>query len=355
MSAIEHIDQNFAITQVCSREKVAIYDVLKPPFSVHGLIQPTQQGESFRRMPKEIAEQVSQGVAQLHVHTAGGRIRFRTDSSYIAVKARLGDITKEPDCALTGFAGFDLYAGEKHIATFRPAFDIVQDLFDEVEMGPVGMREYTLNFPLYSQVTELYILLEEGASVSAAEPYPDKKPVVFYGSSITQGGCASRPGTCYTSILSRRLNFDYINLGFSGSAKAEQAMLEYIAGLDMSVFIYDYDHNAPNTAYLEATHEPFFRAFRKAHPRVPVICMNMPIPYKGGDEKRSQIIRTTVDNAIRQGDDRVFFLDMQSALAGMGVQEEASVDLCHPNDLGFFAMAEALKPLLKQCLACDEG
>ena len=119
-------------------------------------------------------------------------------------------------------------------------------------------REITINFPLYSSVADLYIGLDETAVLKKSLGYKHKKPIVFYGSSITQGGCASRPGNAYESIISRALQTDYINLGFSGNAKAEDEIAQYIKDLDMSVFIYDYDHNAPNLKHLEDTHQRMF-------------------------------------------------------------------------------------------------
>jgi hypothetical protein len=116
-------------------------------------------------------------------------------------------------------------------------------------------REITINFPLYSSVSALYIGLEENAVVEPSAGYKNKKPMVFYGSSITQGACASRPGNSYANIVSRTLGIDHINLGFSGNAKGEQTMADYIASLDMSVFVYDYDYNAPDPEHLQNTHQ----------------------------------------------------------------------------------------------------
>ena len=134
--------------------------------------------------------------------------------------------------------------------TFVPKVKIADGYESVIDLGETKMRQITINFPLYSAVSSLEIGLQETAVVESPTPYRVETPVVFYGSSITQGGCASRPGNCYTAVLSRRLDFDHVNLGFSGSGKAEQEMADYIAGLDMSVFVYDYDHNAPNLAHL---------------------------------------------------------------------------------------------------------
>ena len=125
---------------------------------------------------------------------------------------------------------------------------------------------FTINFPLYHDVYELYVGLKEGSTILKAPDYSVKVPMVFYGSSVTQGGCASRPGTCYQAYLSRWFDADYINLGFSGNGKAEDEMIEYLAGLEMAAFVSDYDHNAPNAEHLLKTHEKLYREIRKKHP-----------------------------------------------------------------------------------------
>ncbi len=349
MKTIAELDKNFALKEFSLRAHTKVYNVLEPPFSVHGLITPRQPGDLFRRIPKEVAQTVSDGVAYLHAHCAGGRVRFRTDSSYIGVIARMDCIEKMPHFALTGSAGFDLYCGKLHAASFQPRFDITDRLFGEMQTQG-RMEEYTLNFPLYSGVQELYVILDDTAAVAPASPYAQEKPIVFYGSSITQGGCASRPGTCYTALVARRMEYDHINLGFSGNAMGEMAMAEYIAGLNMAAFVYDYDYNAPDAAHLAATHEAFFKKVRQAHPEIPILCLNR--PFFMAEEARTAIIRTTVENARKQGDRNTVFLDISAQLQKTGVANEATVDRCHPNDLGFFHMAQAVEPVLREMLGC---
>jgi len=120
------------------------------------------------------------------------------------------------------------------------------------------MRDILINFPLYNPVDEAFTGLDEDAELLPAAEYAHEKPVVFYGSSITQGACASHPGNAYCNILSRRLNTNNINLGFSGGCHGEDAMAEYLAALDMSVLVYDYDHNAESAEELQRTHERAF-------------------------------------------------------------------------------------------------
>ena len=179
-------------------------------------------------------------------------------------------------------------------------------------------------------------------------PDPQKigKPIVFYGSSITQGGCASRPANNYTTMLCRAVDAPQINLGFSGSAKGEIALAEAIGKLDMAVFVLDYDYNAPSAEHLAKTHEPFFKAVRKANPDVPVIMLSK---CSWISPARRDIIKKTYDNAVRGGDKNVWFIDGQELFGEPG-QNMCTVDHCHPNDLGFYMMYRRVLPVLLEAL-----
>ena len=205
--------------------------------------------------------------------------------------------------------------------------------------------------PLYSCVEDLYIGLKDGCTLKPACDYSVKKPVVFYGSSITQGGCASRSGNAYSNMISRELDCDHINLGFSGKAKAEIPMAEYIAGLEMSVFVYDYDHNAPDVAYLEETHERMFKIIRNAQPELPILMLTRP-RYdlsKPGDSERLEVVRRTYENALAVGDKNVYFIPGPELILDL-VRESALVDGTHPNDGGFSSMAYVIGNKLREIL-----
>ncbi|MBO7520166.1 MAG: hypothetical protein J6T73_05240, partial [Clostridia bacterium] len=211
-------------------------------------------------------------------------------------------------------------------------------------------REYIINLPLYSAVSELYIGLSDKSGVFKGEPYKVGKPVVYYGSSITQGGCASRPGNSYEAIISRNLNRDYINLGFSGNAKGEDEMANYIKDLPMSLFVYDYDHNAPCAEHLKATHERMFRIIRDKNPDLPVLFLSRPKHRLNSAEKeRLEIIKTTYQNAIAGGDRNVYFIP-GNELIDNTLEDVATVDYCHPNDCGFYAMAQKIGAVISKVL-----
>ncbi len=346
---ISKIDANFAIQTKLDRERLHFYDALQPPVSLHGVFF---EDGCYRRLPKELACSVSTGVERLHVHTAGGRVRFVTDSPYIAVHAKVHSCGKMPHFPLTGSIGMDLYTDKHYLGTYCPPFDIEDTLEGEITTHSDGEKWcYTLNLPLYTGVERLYIGVKEGSVLECAPAYPISQPVVFYGSSITQGGCASRPGNAYPAILSRALEFDYINLGFSGNAKAEEKIAEHIAGLSMSAFVYDYDHNAPDPEHLAATHERMFRTVRAAYPELPVLMMTRPQPYLNEEEKRRlEIVRTTYEHALAAGDRNVYFIQGPDLIHEV-VREIALVDNCHPNDAGFVSMAQAVLPTLQKMLS----
>ena len=352
MKRLDEIDENFKIETNLGKEDIVFYSVLNKPFCVYGV---KYENQKFRRMPEEIAKTVSEGVYYLHSNTAGGRVRFKTDSSYVAISAKMCNIGRMDHFAITGSGGFDLYVKsdgkEKFVSTFRPPFDF-QNGYDSIfDFKSKEMREITINFPLYSDVSMLYIGLEDGAKVEEPTPYAYEKPIVYYGSSITQGGCASRPGNAYTSILSRWFNADHINLGFSGNGRGEQEIADYIASLDMEIFVYDYDHNAPNAEHLEKTHENMFKTIRKANPSLPVVFMTTTTleRYFESREKRREIIYRTYKNALDSGDKNVYFWDGGKEFEPH--QDYGTVEGCHPNDYGFVEIAKSLEKIIKKILA----
>ena len=345
MFDISKVDENFTIKTKIDKKDIKFHKIDEAPFKVYGVFK---ENGKYRRMPEEVAKSVSEGVYALHSNTAGGRVRFVTDSSYIAICVKMDGLGKMPHFALTGSIGFDLYADNYYAKTFVPPFD-VEDGYESIfEFEKKERREITINFPLYSNVCELFIGLQDTAYVSEAKAYKNDKPIVYYGSSITQGGCASRPGMSYQAIISRTFNYDYINLGFSGSAKAEDEMIDYIKNLDMSIFVYDYDHNAPTVEHLEKTHEKMFKAIREKNPLLPVVMMSRPKLFLTEEEKtRRNIIETTYRNAILSGDKNVYFIDGE-ALTEL-CEDSGTVDNCHPTDFGFASMAKALSEVIIHC------
>ena len=345
MKNISEIDSNFKVGTQINRDDITFYNCRNEKFDVYGIFH---EGECFHRLPEAVAESVSDKVQILGKNTAGGRVRFKTDSKCIAISAIYYEVYKMPHFAFTGSVGFDMYADNFYVKTFIPPANVDLDGYESsFDFDDKKMRDITINFPLYSSVKEVYIGLDSDAVIEKSPSYVNEKPVVFYGSSITQGGCASRPGTCYEAVLSRRFNCDYVNLGFSGNAKAEVEIAQYIANLDMSLFVFDYDHNAPTVEHLLNTHERMFGIIREKQPDLPVIMMSRPkFALTDIETKCRNIIETTFKNAVANGDKNVYFIDGAKLTEVCG--NEGTVDGTHPTDFGFVSMAKAVGDVIEK-------
>lgn len=334
-----------------------VYNAEHAPFRIHGLY-PSKQNGMFARMPREAAERTSKKVGLLYTNTAGARLRFATDSSVLAVGAIYPSMVfpSERSVALSGAGAccFDLYVDGMHCQVLSPTALIQRGSVVSFEMSDgryeafvtfeeKRMRQITLYFPSFVNISDLFIGLEENAILTEAEPYVNDLPVVFYGSSITQGACASRSGNTYPNILSRRFNFDYLNLGFAGACKAETAIIDYLCDLPMKLLVYDYDHNTPSAEFLRETHLPGVRKLRNAHPHIPIIMLSKPNQHNGQEEaiKRMRIIKESYEALRRESTAPVHFLNGQEIFESHD-REMMTMDNTHPTDLGFYCMAEAL-------------
>lgn len=322
------------------------------PFRIYGVFR---ENGKFRRIPEKVATQLNEEAYKGHARASGGRIRFKTDSQYIAINAELYDMTKVCYAHVLATAGFDIYVKKngEHIfeGIFVPPSTVLETNKYEgcIRFPNKELREITLNLPYRASVAELYIGLQETATLLPADDYTYEKPVVYYGSSITQGITSSRVGNTYPAIVSRLLDTNYINLGFGGGARGEDAIAEYIKNLDMSVFVLDYDHNAVSAEELEQTHEKMFKTIREANPNLPIIIMPRPnYTLSKAQQERFEIIKRTYDNALKNGDQNVYFIDNKTLMSL--ARYDGIADGIHPNDLGFYSMAKAIEPVLKKIL-----
>lgn len=360
---ISKIDKNFATGTFQDEGTTRFYNIPCEPFDLYGVFY-EKETERFVRMPSEIAENVSEGVSYLNTNTAGGRIRFSTDSEIISLSVTYDHLCEMSHMPVSGSSGFTLLretdSGFVHVTTFMPQHNGNDKngygrsvfiwgektcvIYDEKHDKP--MQNYILFFPLYNDVKSLKIGLNKTAHVSHGKKYKDVKPILYYGSSITQGGCASRPDNSYQAIISKRNNIDFINLGFSGNGKAEPDICEYLANIKCSAFVCDYDHNAPNAEYLEKTHYSLYKAFREKQPETPIIFVSRPdFEHDFSVPKRYKIIKATYRKAKTDGDKNVYLIDGRTFFAGFW-RDACTVDGCHPNDLGFSKMAAKIGKLL---------
>lgn len=346
---LEDVDKNFATPQY-DKNDIEWYDVKAAPFSIYGVFE---ENDNFVRMPEAVAKTVNEGVHTMYKCNAGGRIRFSTDSPIIAIYAEIVGMYASSSL---GMFGFDLYCDEGADKGFVGS--CLPDFYSKKANGLInvmgrkwekGMHYLTLNLPLYAQAQKLFIGVKKGSKVDKGLSYKDKLPIVYYGSSITQGASASRPGLCYQNIIIRRNEIDYVNLGFSGNAKGEETMANYIASLKMGAFVYDYDYNAPNSAHLKATHEPFFNIIRQKHPDIPIIMLTKPCTNIDDYNNREcrDIIKETYLKAKANGDNNVYFIDGSKIFKGEH-KKDCTYEYCHPTDLGFVFMADDIYKVLNE-------
>ena len=302
------------------------------------------------RMDEKVARTVNDYTGVRVFSGAGVRIRFKTNSKIIKLRAKVESNTVDWAIPLSGSCGIDVFEEDKRIKIFNAKDYGVLEFEDTLEKSD-RMSNITLMMPRNEPIVDLEISIEDGAVIAEPDPYKYEKPIVFYGSSITEGGAASTVGKCYTSIVTRWLDSDYINLGISGNAKGESTMANYIKSLDMSIFVMDYDHNAPTPEHLEATHEPFFKIIREANPTLPIVMMSKPDFDSDAEEskQRRDIIKSTYNNAIKNGDKNVYFIDGETFF-GDTERSICTIEGCHPTDLGFMRMAERIYPVLKSIL-----
>ena len=346
--------------QDASREGMDWYSVDSPGFCLDGLFW-RKPGDPFRRIPLDA--HVTEAVDHLAWHTAGCMLRFKSDASEIRVRVRYEKVEHWDHMACTGYMGFDLYTGSGTAKFYNRTarFDWQKNEYTSVMFGPgmeKKMREFTIHFPLYAHPDEMEIGLTEGALVSAPSPWQDPRPVVVYGTSIQQGGCASRPGMCHTNIMSRLLNRPFINLGFSGSANGEPEIARIMADIkDPAMFILDFDANA-GVGRLRERLPGFIDILREKHPQTPILLISR-LLYAAeiaGDQEFVPIRRdfTTIhinelDRRREMGDQNIHFLD-GSTLYGSD-PSECTVDGVHATDLGFYQISRRTAPVIARILS----
>jgi hypothetical protein len=320
-------------------------------FSVNGLPWWEETRPRLIRLPDRYEDRVRDPVWRLAQSPSGGRIRFATDATALAIRARFPALNYMNNMPRIGQLGIDVWVDGEYRRPIFPG----GDSHDIEEVALEGMssqqREICLYLGLYGPVEVQAIGLSEGASVEDPAPFAVEKPVAYYGSSITQGGCASRSSMSYQAIVSRALNVDFVNLGFSGNGRGEPQLAEAMAEIDASCYVIDFAVNCPTLEECEERYAPFLQILRDAHPETPIICVT-PIfstnevlnPDSARQEPMREIIRTAVRERIEMGDENIRLVEGYDMLGPD--DREGLVDLTHPNDIGFASMAAGLQPHL---------
>ena len=315
----------------------------------------------YTRLPAELENVSRKPLWSLGLNSAGLYVRFRSDATDVRLRWTSLNRHYMNHMSPTGDRGLDLYIlndkGEWQFArSGRPGRDATTDVSVIGHMTP-KMREFMVYLSLYDGVTDLEIGVPEGAVLEqpAVESPKRARPVIMYGTSILQGGCATRPGMAFTNILSRRLDREVINLGFSGNAHLDPEIARWMASApDPGCFVLD---EAPNCKpeMIDEKGEAFFRILRDAHPDVPVVFVDMtPYPYRAFDKecdesltKVSAAQRALYERLKKAGEKRIYFVSGDKML---GPDGEGSVDGVHLTDLDMVHYAEWILPVLQKVL-----
>jgi len=317
----------------------------------------TETKSLYDRLPAKAEGVVRAPVWNLSRDSAGLRIRFESNAGAIWVRYRLTSAALSmPHMPATGVSGVDLYVESKPgvwhwLASNRPASQTVESKL--VSGLASGHKKFVLYLPLYNGIESFEIGVPAGARFRFGAPLK-KKPILFYGTSITQGGCASRPGMAYPAILGRRLGRPTINLGFSGNGKMEPEMADLLAELDPLVYVIDCLPNM-NSAEVAERAGPLVHRLRKSHAKTPIVLVedrtysNAPfVPAKAERNSTSRdALRKTFVRLVAKGVKHIYYVEGSSLLGRDG---EATVDSSHPTDLGMMRYADALESLLSEVI-----
>lgn len=316
-------------------------------------------GRYFSRFPSRAEGVVSDANWRLSQHSAGMIVRFRTNADTIKVRYTLlsGNVAM-PHMPATGVSGFDLYAYDD--ATNRWLWvACTQPTKKEDEKTWISgierkMRDFIVYLPLYNGVDALSIGVPEDCEFTAMSPRKDK-PIVYYGTSIAHGGCASRPGNCFDAMLDRRLNIPVINLGFSGSARMEIQIAELLAEIDAEIYVIDALPNMQPELVAERA-VPFVKKIRESHPVTPILLVedrcfsnSWILASKRDFHKRNQAELKKAYEELKKDDPNLYYLGTENLL-GENLDFDGTVDGSHPNDLGMWRQCNALEGVLRPIL-----
>ncbi len=312
----------------------------------------------FCRLPSRAKEKVTEGVWGLSSHSAGIAIRFVSNSPQIRARWTL----TSPNLAMnhmaaTGVSGLDLYlrynGGWRWLGVGRPEGQ--ESEFPLINGLPQVEHEFMLYLPLHNGVSKVEIGVPAGSTVEPAPSRAAKKPIVFYGTSITQGGCAARPGMAYPAIIGRKLDMPTINLGFSGNGRCEHEMADLLAELDPSVYVID---PLPNMA--EDTVDERIRYLLKTlhakHPDTPVVLVENVIHQNSyalegerhRDIRNNRLLAKVYKDVAGEWNGRLYYVKCTKLL---GTDGEGTVDGVHATDVGFMRMADVMAPVISEAMS----
>jgi lysophospholipase L1-like esterase len=312
------------------------------------------------RFPERFKSTLRENVWNLGKNTAGIGIRFSTNATTILVRWEVMNETNLRHMPATGVRGVDLYAladGKwQYVRTGFPTGKISEATV--LSDGSGQATEYLLNLPLYDGVVSLEIGVNDGAAITPAKDRSllSAKPVVYYGTSISQGGCASRPGLAFTNILSRKLGREIVNFGFSGNGTIETSVGEAMVEADAALYVIDCNANTSEELIYDRTVE-LVRLLKEKRPTVPILLVEgfanesfRLTPASGVNQnvvKKQKALRRAFEKLKQSG---VKDIHYKTGDGLIGEDHEGTVDGIHPNDIGMLRIAEALYPVLRKIL-----
>lgn len=308
--------------------------------------------QKFERVPEELIKKLKKSEI-LGQRVPGARLAFKTNSPNFTVKIVFKTLTVDVGMSIYAAQGASVMIGDRQNARFAglvcpPDYNTLE--FEKSFTKSNQMEEITIFLPRNEAIDFVEVSVEDDALVLSPTPYKYSVPMLYYGSSITEGACCTRVTNAYNAIISNKLDVDYYNFGFSGSASGELEMADYINTIEKSIFVLDYDYNAFNAEYLEKTHEKFFLRIREHSPNLPIVILSAPNFEPAEDmAERRDVIKQTYLNAKARGDENVYFID-GSTFFGDKDRSYCTIDCIHPNDLGFYRMAETILPTIKSIL-----
>ena len=354
----QKLDPNMTLNKA-EADGIIWLDPREAPFRLSGF-EWIQGDNVYRRLPVRPEWEIRDAVDQLANHTAGGQIRFRSNSKKILIRVELREKSGMYHMPATGQSGFDMYVKDgdvqRYQRTTRFPADTIRYQVELLNSDQKQMRDFTLNFPLYNGVNSVLVGIEAQSRIRTPKPFSRPGKIVIYGTSITQGGCVARPGMAYSNILSRKLDVAFVNLGFSGNGRGEPALAHLINQISGTSFIIlDYEANAGKT--IVNTLGPFVTILREKHPDTPILIMSKiryartPVgsPAYNDLMSRRDFQKNLVDERRSAGDENIYFLDGSEVLGDD--YDECTVDGSHPTDLGSARIADALLPAIEDILA----
>ena len=311
----------------------------------------------FDRLPAKAEGKVTSNVWNLSRDSAGMMVRFKTDSTTLFARYTLSKPTLGlPHMPATGVSGLDFYARDddghwKWVQVTKPAAQTVEAKV--IEGLRPGLREYCAYLPLYNGIESLEIGVPEGARFEGQGPRSEK-PIIFYGTSITHGASASRPGMVHTAILGRRLDRPVVNLGFSGNGRMDAAVGELLAQEEAAVYVIDCLPNM-QPADVTAKCEPLVKQLRAAHPETPIVLVEdrrftnswiTPLKAKFHDDNHAAL-KAAYERLQTAGVKGLHYIGGDHLY---GDDTEGATDASHASDLGFMRQADIFEPVLDEAL-----